>query len=150
MTTVVAQEPVTQAVIDALTAQGLRVGDGEEPDGVGWQGPPGASAFLSYVVVFPLPGGTRFGTLDDHEADATLLYQATCVGAARQACERVLDRCSAAMTREGLNAHLAGRRITLVRHDFGSAQVRRDDEPEPGAPRLWYATPRWRLWTTPV
>jgi hypothetical protein len=147
--TVVTQEPHTAAVVSALATAGLRVGQGEAPDGSGWEGEPGASTFRAYVVLFPLSGGIRDGLADDPEMDARLLYQATCVASTQPACELLLDRVSQALPFNGSTLTISGRAVVNVRHDFGSAQVRRDDEPEPGEPSLHYATPRFRLWTTP-
>lgn len=145
MTTIVQQEAHTDAVIAALEAEGLRVGRGTDPDGAGWQGAPGTSDFHSYVVVFPMPGGNRHGPIGDPERDGQLDYQITCVAPDQQACERLVDRCSNALQRA--NVTVTGRKIISITHQDGAANVPRDDAPEPEAPSLFHATPRYRVWS---
>ena len=74
----------TDAIILVLqTDGGLAVGDGEKPDGAGWQGTPGQSVFEPYVVVYPIAGGQADGTVSSPDADADSIYQFSCVGATR-------------------------------------------------------------------
>lgn len=145
--TVVAQRPHTAAVVTALQAQGLLVGEGEVPAGAGWQGVPEDSEFAGFVIVWPISGGTREGGLDNPEGRARLLYEFQCIAAKQAACERLVDRVSVGM--QAPNLTVAGRHIDRVWHDFGSSQVRRDDDPEPGEIALFYATPRYRVVSHP-
>jgi hypothetical protein len=126
----------TAAVIAKLAAAGLDVGDGVAPGG---DTPP-----EKYVVVYPLPGGSREGTLAGPWDDAELVYQLTCVGITRLQAEWVRDKAEAAML-TGLT--VTGRNIALVRPDEGDSGTYRDDTQ---TPPLYYATPRYRIYTTPA
>lgn len=144
--TYVEQRPVTERVIAALEDEGLVVGDGEAHEDGGWN--EARDVYTGHVVVYSLAGGVRYGPLTDHEADATLVYQVSATGATAAQAEILVDRVGRAMA--GLaGVVVGGMKISLVRHDFGTAQVRRDDEGEHETP-LWYGTPRYRLWTTPA
>jgi hypothetical protein len=124
----------TDAVIAALQAAGLTVGDGIAPTG----------AEAKYVVVYPIEGGNRTGTLAGPFDDAELVYQLTCVGDHRWQAEWVRDKAEAALL-SGLT--VAGRHIPLVSPDEGDSGIRRDDSVTPA---LYYATPRYRIRTTPA
>lgn len=140
------QRQVTDAVIARLTADGILVGDGVAPDGGGWDD--AMTVYEPFVVVFPIPGGTRTGNLAEHEADASMVYQVTCVGPTAASAERLVD--DVGLSFRVLQGTDAGTlRISLTRNDFGSHQVRREDAAEPTEPALYLGTPRWRLWVTP-
>ena len=118
----------TDAVIAALEAEGLTVGnasgDGLEPP---------------YVVVYRI-GGIRDGEASAPEDRAELVYQLTCVGAMAEAAEYLQDRAESAMR----SLTVPGRAVrTWIDSD---GPVMRDDDL---SPPLWYATPRWRVWSTP-
>lgn len=142
---VVAQAPHTVALEAALEDAGIRVvRDLPDDPAHGWSGgQPGIGTFQAYCQVFPIPGGSRFGTIAEPEQDATLLFQVTCVAATRAACEELVDAVSAAAHHS--NWEVPGRSIERVIHDYGSAHVRPVDDPEPTAPSLWVATPRFRV-----
>jgi hypothetical protein len=134
----------TAAVLAALTDTGVPVGDAQAPTGAGWQGAPGGSQFVPYMVVYPLEGGITRGPVSDPGADIEWPWQVTCVGASRQQAERVCDVAIAALTTVTLT--VAGRRqMQPVNLDMRGG-VRRDDQI---TPPLFYATPRFRLWTSP-
>lgn len=88
---------VTDAVIAALAAGGLRVGDGEKPADSGWLGVPGSSTFRAYVVVHPVGGSEIDGTLDLPSDDVWPLHQVTSYGSTRAGCEQVADNARAVM-----------------------------------------------------
>jgi hypothetical protein len=141
----VKQRPVTQAIIGALSAAGIPVGDGTAADNGGWNDT--LTEHDPYVVVFPIAGGDRFGTLQDWEGDATAVYQVTCVAPTQGSAESLVDDVGTVMA--SLNGATAGTlKIALVRNDFGTHQVRRADDVEPAEPVLFYGTPRYRLWLT--
>ena len=149
MTTIVHQEPHTQAVITALRGVGLVVGEGREPDEPhAWAGGPATSQFISYVVVRPIPGGTRTGTLADPLADARMWYDVQCVASEQIAAERVLDLVQDALQPGAFL--IPGRKIVQVDPVTASLDVRRDDDPEPESVSLFYGLYRFRLWTTPA
>lgn len=121
----------TDAVIAALQATGLTVGDSQAPAGA----PP-------YGVVYPISGGDSYGTLGDRNGDAELVYQVTCVGSSRKQAEWVADKAL------GLLAGFAaptGRSVPLVALE-SMPGIQRDDEK---SPPLFYATPRFRVFSTP-
>lgn len=144
------QREHTDALIAALEATSIAIGDANDRtvDGDligGWQGPPGESEFRPYAIVYPLPGGTFDGTLADPDDDADLLYQITCVGGTRQQCEWVADQIHDVLTDPG-TVTVPGRSVVRVVPDMAGG-VRRDDTVRPP---VFIATPRFRLWTTPV
>lgn len=121
----------TNAIIAVLEGEGLKVGDAEAPAGK----PP-------YVVVYPLPGGRASGTLGELDADAELLYQVTCVGTSRKQAEWLADATHVLL--DGFDVE--GRYIPRVALEM-HAGVMRDDQQTP--PVFW-ATPRYRVLTTPA
>ena len=141
------QRPITDAIIDAIQTAGIPCGDGRDPDNAGWNDT--MTSFEPYAVVFPIPGGTRTGTLADWEEDATFVYQLTCVAPTQASCESLVDDVGTVV--HSLNGGtFSGSKVKLVRNDFGSHQVRRADDVEPAEPVLFYGTPRYRLWITPA
>jgi hypothetical protein len=89
----------TAAVIERLRATGLPVGDARKPDGAGWQGGAGQSAFVSYLVVYPLDA-LRLGPdapLADRTAAPQWGYQVTAVGRDRRSAETASDIAAAAL-----------------------------------------------------
>lgn len=119
----------TDAIIAALQAAGLIVGDAKNP-GV----PP------PYAVVYPIPGGSRSGSLDDPHEDAELVFQVTCIGSSREQAEWVVDKAEGILS----GVTVTGRRIFLS-VDSNPGVFRDDDV----SPPLFQATPRFRLMTTP-
>lgn len=135
---------VSDAVIAALLADGLLVGDGEKPDGGGWQGTPGQSTFNKYVTVHPLLGGIVDGTIGDVHADAELVYQFTAVGSTRAMCEAVADHARLSILTSPLT--IPDRTVMLVAIDL-TGGARRDDTVQPA---VWMSAERYRLFTTPA
>lgn len=139
------QRPITDAIIDAIQTAGIPCGDGRDPDDAGWNDT--MTSFEPYAVVFPIPGGTRTGTLADWEEDATFVYQATCIAPTAKSAENLVDDVGAVF--KALTGATVGEvRIDVVRNDFGTQQVRRTDDVEPAEPVLFHGTPRYRLWVT--
>jgi len=134
----------TDAVVYNLDAAELVVGDGEKPDAGGWQGSPGSSTFVGYVVVHPIPGGTTDGTLEAPEERAEALYQLSAVGATRQQAEFIADRTREVMLQWPLV--IAGRVVDLVSTDTLGGAVRDDA----GQPPLYQVADRYRITTEPA
>jgi hypothetical protein len=139
------QRPITDAVATVLADAGITVGDGSAADNGGWNDD--FTRHTPYVVVQPIAGGTRSGTLQEWEEKAELVYQLTCVAVHQRACEQLVDTAGAAL-RGLIGNSYDGVKVMLVRNDFGSHQVRRADDVEPAEPVLFYGTPRFRLWVT--
>lgn len=141
MTTVPALRPATEVVLDRLADTGLIVGDGRKPDGAGWQGAPGTSAFVPYVVLYPI-GVNRQGPdspLSDRGTDPVLRYQVTAVGKDRRSAEGGADLVATALLTTPLT--LTGlTQIDLV-HETSLPATR--DEAE--QPPLFYCVDRFRL-----
>jgi hypothetical protein len=140
----------TDALIDVLETE-LRVFDGGAPEddpnpgeGWGWQGVPGQSAFIPYVIVYPLSGGIFDGPLGCPSDDASLIWQITCVGGDRQQCELTVDRVNALIVEQPLT--VTGRHISRVWADMAGGGARRDDEVQPP---VFIATPRYRIESSP-
>lgn len=93
--------PHTQAALAAVRAEAtarsspLLVGQGDRPPGSGWQGEPGRTKFVPYVIVYPFPGRPD-GDLADPVRYLDYSVQATCVGATSEASEAAVDLVKAA------------------------------------------------------
>lgn len=125
----------TDGVIAALEAAELAVGDAEgELEGEDLQAP--------YCVVYSIPGGSRGGSLENPHEDAELVYQVTCVGETRRQAEWVADKANVLLA----GFPVTGRSIAFVEISSNPG-VRRDDTV---SPPLFYATPRYRIKSTPA
>lgn len=133
------------AVLAKLTAEGVVVGDGEPPtEPYGWRHVASSDDyFIPYAIVYPMPG-TFDGNLAEANDDADLVYQVTCVGESRMACQLVEDKVNAALLPGALT--VTGRSVTQVRVEIGGG-IRRDDTVRPA---VFISTPRFRLSTTPA
>ncbi len=134
---------VTAAIIYRLESAGFLVGDGEKPDGGGWQGSPGASTFAGYVNVHPTPGGPTTGTLTAPRADALPDYQLISVGATRRQAENIGDEVREAMLQGPFV--IPDRTVAQVRIDMLGGCTR-DDQVQPA---LFYVSDRYRLLVVP-
>lgn len=135
--------PVTEAIIAALTAGGLLVGDGEKPDLGGWTGTPGESDFNGYAVVHPTGATDIDGSLDEPSGDVWPLHQITSYGAVRAQCEQIADTARNVMLTAPIIA--AGRHIGRYMIDFLGTAVRVDDVQPP----IYMAPDRYVAFTTP-
>lgn len=126
------QREHTNAVITKLESLALVVGDAKEPDPLP----------NKYCVVYPIPGGSVSGSLEDPNADGELVVQVTCVGTTREQAEWVVDKAMGLLG--GIT--VSGRHIARVFLD-SMPGIRRDDDI---SPPLFVATPRFRIMTTPA
>jgi hypothetical protein len=151
----------TSAIVDLLNAH-VKTFDAGAPDldatpgvvapgtkGWGWQGTPGASAFLPYRIVWPLTGGIfngeDLGTLGAPSDDASLVWQVTCVGNTRPQCEWLVDNTNNLLVERQLT--VPGRFIMRMWADMAGGGARRDDELQHP---VFIATPRYRVESTPA
>lgn len=150
MATTLARGPLTQALLDTLTASlGKPVGDGQAPAAGGWRGDPNAptSKFVSYVVLIPLPAQNSSGSLGDSQSEWRLGYQLVSVGIRRDQVELISDRS------RGLLDALRGQKLQLGDHRWGLQQVRtevigglaRNDATDPP---YWTQADQVSLWLT--
>lgn len=121
----------TDAVIAALETAGLTVGDAEAQ---------GLSA--PYVVVYSIPGGRIYGTLENPHEDGNIVYQVTCVGMTREQTDWLVDEVMVLL--DGLT--VTGRSIKFVDVD-GFPGVRPDNDV---SPPVFYATPRFTVSSSPA
>lgn len=119
----------TDALIDRLEAEGLRVGDARAP------------GEAPYLVVYPIPGGDFGGTLAAPNDDAELVRQVSCVGTTREQAEWWADRAIRALT----SITVTGRAILRVEPE-GPPGVFRDDD---ASPPVFVAPVRFRITSTP-
>lgn len=131
----ISQDRHALALIAALTAPGLTVGDHRKPDGAS---PP-------YTVFYMLPGGEVDGSLETPDADGDLRFQLTHVGRLPAEARWEADRASTALLSAAVT--VAGRSIDRVRPLEASNQVQRDDDIDPP---LFYLVARYGAWTTPA
>jgi hypothetical protein len=125
--TLPAAEPHTAATAAALTAASLHVGRGAKPAGSGWQGEPGASDFVPYVVLYP-GGHLDDGVLGDPWEDLDYRVQATCVAGTCEGAELVADIVTATLI--GKVVPVPGRGMYPFQLS-GGAPASRDDQVEP-------------------
>lgn len=135
--------PHSDGLLDVLDSTGIAVGDGKKPDGAGWQAAPGASTFVPYLILHPIPGGRLDGPLGAPDDDLVAVWQVTAVGADRSQCERVADRARTALLTQTIT--VPGRFVGRCSIDVLSG-ARRDDS---DITEVWIATDRFRLATTP-
>jgi hypothetical protein len=82
----------TAAVIGHLQTNGLTVGDGNKPDGAGWQVAPGQSPFVGYCVVWRLGSQERRNwSLQGDYGESRPLMFVRCFGGTRVQAETLLD-----------------------------------------------------------
>lgn len=122
----------TAGVRARLVSFGLVVGEGQAPPG-----PP------PYVVLYPITGGTTTGVLADLDADAELVYQATCVGTSVEQAQWLENKVLQILGTGGVT--ITGRIVNRVRLD-GFGGIVRDDTT---SPPLYTAVPRFRVLSTP-
>lgn len=134
MTTIPRLHDHTVAVIDALTAAGLPVGEGQAPPNTA---PP-------YVVVRPYPGPALDGPVSDRYADAYPNVLVTSVGETQASAEIVADRVRAAVLGDALV--VPNRTVTQVTAETPQPAQHDDDV----SPPLWYSTDIYGVWTTPT
>ncbi len=119
--------PHTDAVVAAITAIPMLVGRGRKPDGAGWQGNPGTSAYVRYAVVYP------FGPTPDGNVSEPLEYldykaQINVFGATETQAEDAADDVRAALI--GRRLAVAGRSTYPVQTP-GGPPARRDESVTP-------------------
>lgn len=135
----------TDAVLSRLRTTGLLVGDARKPDGGGWQGSPGQSEFVTYLVLYSLDH-RRMGPdapLSDRLSDPVLRYQVNAVGKDRRSAERAFDLAAGALlNREPLD--IAGRETVLLIHETSTGVI----PDESLNPPVFVSVDRYRLDTT--
>lgn len=119
--------PHTDAVVERLQVAGLLVGRGQKPDGGGWQGEPGDSEFIRYVVVFPSPGLTAGDLCNPHEY-LDYQVQTTVVAASQEGVEAAADAVKTALV--GVRLTVTGRSLYPVQI-VSSSPATRDDQVSP-------------------
>lgn len=93
-----------------------------------------------YLVVHPVPGGERSGSMADPYADATLVYTLWVVGGRPDLVQDVVGEIEAAL----LAVEIPNRVVTDVELLTGGVDVDRDV-----TPHIFSATPEARISTTP-
>ena len=140
MRTIVAPLPHDQAVIAALETIGAPVGFAQAPDGSLDED---ELPLVDYIVVFPIGGGRRDGSIADPYSDAEFVYQFTIVGRLPEGVRYLAGQIESAL----IDVTVAGRKVTRVApEDLEGVYADRDV----GPPHPFYSTPRYRLSTTPA
>lgn len=134
----------TDALIAALEAAGLVAGDATSPtEAHGWQGAPGQSQFLGYVIVYPTERQDD-GSLGCPDEDSEIEWTVTCVGGSRQQAEWLMGEVDSVLI--GQPFTVPGRGIPRVWSPF-TGFVRRDDTVQPPT---FIGTPRYRIYSVPT
>lgn len=137
----------TRAVVTLLRSSGHLVGEGEKPPGGGWQGTPGQSSFVPYMIVDPIPGGVTSGPAGEANADASFPWDVRCVAASQYVAEQLAD-IAVALICTGVGPQVPGRRLTQT----PSLEMRgpaRPDQSMGDGQTLFLASPRFRIYTSP-
>lgn len=137
---------LTDAIITALRAASLVVGDGDKSNGAetgGWSATPGQSAFTPYVVVFPTPGGYYDGSIAEPFADARPDYVISAFGGTREQAQWGADKVYATLL-DPSNVTVTGRTVQLLSPDVDGGTIRDDDV----SPPIYHSPSRWRVMTT--
>ena len=143
MAEIASDREFVDAVIAALDAASLLVGDAVTPDGVtnDAQGRP----TTPYCIVYPMPSGGTSGPMSSPHADEDQVVQVTAVGRSREQAQWVADVAKTTLL-AGLT--LTGRSLlSRPRLDVGNG-VQRDDAT--AGPPLFHAVARYRFTTTPA
>ncbi|MFI6296857.1 hypothetical protein ACIBEJ_35070 [Nonomuraea sp. NPDC050790] len=124
-----AAKPHTDAVVSLLTAATVAVGRGKPPSTGGWQGPPGASNFVPYAVIYPFTGRDEATSLARTHDSLDFTFQLTCVGAVQDQVETLMDKVRAALI--GITPSVASRTAFAIYQVPIDRPVTRDDAVAP-------------------
>lgn len=140
MRTIVEPLPHDLAVKTALETIGKPVGFAQAPAvSIGTNGLP----TTDYLVLYPIGGGQRSGTLNDPFADIRLVYQITVVGRLPEGVRWLTGKIEPAL----LGTTITGRVVAqVIPEDLEGVFADRDV----GPPHPFYSTPRYRLHTVPA
>ncbi len=132
----------TQAVVDLLGTAGVLVGRGVKPQGGGWTGAPGQSAFVPYAIVWRLGAkDVLHRDLDGNFDERRPSHHIRTVGGSQTEADDLLDDCIASITGSPIvvpgfdNVHL------IYDNSIGDG---RDDDVQPA---LFYTGFYFRFWT---
>lgn len=130
-----------EAVREAVETVGRPTGLAEAPAGaldavVDGTGP-------GYYVIYPIPGGSRDGSVADPYADIELVYQITCVDRGPEGARWLSDRLEAALAA----LTVPNRAVMWVTPTPPSGVFKDEDT---AAKPLWSTAPTFRIRTTPV
>lgn len=124
----------------------VKVGDGERPPGVGWQGTPGQSPFVGYIVVYPIGTNRGESTMAAPNDDVEFEWQTTITAASRAHAETIFDLLADVLIDTALT--VPGRACSdHLRLSTDAGGVRREEFNQ--QPPLWLATPRWAVTSVP-
>lgn len=111
--------PFVAWLIATLEAGGVTVGDAVRPAD--------ADDVKGYAVIYPIPGGSTSGAIDDPRSDATVAVQITSSSTDPRQCRWVADRVRSLLN-EAVPAMLSdGRRVIFGEFPDGGPAVNRDD-----------------------
>lgn len=128
---------------DGSEAESWEVGDHEKPKSGGWQGDPGRSAFVAYVVLTSLATQRPQGSLGQPGENAVFPMALTSIGSSRRQASLLSDLARTRMAELARTDDAAGQRIQSVdmaRHG-GVDRVSMD-------PPVYSITDTVHLWST--
>lgn len=126
----------TKAVITALGAAGLSVGDGVAP----------TAASQKWAVVYGGGTGSQTGSIADERSDVAPLIQVTSVGTTQEQAEWVADKATNTLLARPCSVSIPGRQLLFLALEH-SEPVRRDTDVTPA---LFYGVDLFRVASTPV
>lgn len=145
--TVPAVDDHAVAIVALLATTGIDVDRGVKPAGAGWQGTPGGSVFVPYMMV-DLHSGSTTGPAADPVADADIPFDVRCVGATPSQAEQVADVARQVLC-TGRNLAVPGRALLRPIALEVLAPARADLSLGDGQ-TLFLSSPRFRLRTVPA
>lgn len=140
--------PMTDHALESLKPDGSEtetweVGDHEKPKAGGWQGDPGRSSFVPYVVLTALPSQRPSGSIEEPGGDAVFPFGLTCMGSSRRQVQMMADLArkrfrSLARTKDDAGQTFGG--VTITR--YGGVDRLSQDPP------LYSTTDTVNVWMT--
>lgn len=146
MTTLPLVAPHLAGVVDLLEGDGILVTtEAPWPDGSGWQGAPGQSAFIGFCRVADASGQPPHGALDGVRSDRSFLFHIQSIGGSQAQATKLRDRVHALMVSGSLT--VAGREL------IGPAWMEQPGQTNPELdtdPAVYVGWDQYAVWTTPA
>lgn len=133
--------PVVQAAVDRLTAASVKAGRGKTPEGVGWVGAPGQSAYVPYAIIWRIGGrDVVHRDLDGRFDEARPMLHVRTVGGDAAQADDLLDTVVGLLTSSPLEVDGA----TQVHVVYDSSITTTDDKDV--NPAVFYTGAYLRFW----
>jgi hypothetical protein len=148
MKTIIDRSHLTDLLLEALEPdaddeRNWLVGDHEKPPTGGWQGEPGHSDWLPYMILTATPSQPPTGDIATPGSDVWFGYAVTVVGRSRRGADKLSAASQERLSRVARQKTPDGRTISQVRvMRYGGT------EPLRIQPALYLVTNQFSIWTT--